>query len=54
MSYEAYIPVIHAAVFSANPARINSKIVLTVQVTDVLKILEPEKIYSGEIYAGEA
>lgn len=53
MAYETYIPVISAAVFSANPATINAKIVLTVTVADVKKILSPEKIYSGEIHAGE-
>ena len=53
MAYETYIPIISSAVFSANPANINAKIVLTVKASDVLKVLEPEKIYAGEIYAGE-
>ena len=53
MAYETYIPVVSAAVFSANPANINAKIVLTVTVADVQKILSPELRYSGEIYAGE-
>lgn len=53
MAYETSIPVISAAVFSVNPATINTKIVLTVKVADVLKILEPEVLYSGEIRAGE-
>ncbi len=53
MAYQAYIPVVNSAEFSVNPARINAKIVLTVRVTDVLNILEPEIRYSGEIHAGE-
>lgn len=53
MTYEVYIPVISEAMFSANPAIINSKITLTVKVIDSINILEPEIIYSGEIYAGE-
>ena len=53
MAHEVYIPVISTAVFSVNPATINSRIVLTVKVIDSKKILEPEKIYSGEIHAGE-
>lgn len=46
-------PVISAAVWSVNPADINTKTVLAVTVTDQLMILEPEIWYSGELYAGE-
>ena len=53
MAYETYVPVISSAVFSVNPATINAKITLTVKATDLLKILYPESMYSGEIYAGE-
>lgn len=53
MAYQTYIPKITSAVFSANPATINTKIVLTVKASDVLKTLEPEKIYAGEYFAGE-
>lgn len=53
MTYETSIPVINAAVFSANPAVINAKIILSVTVTEISKILEPEIRYSGEVYAGE-
>ena len=53
MAYQAYIPTITSAVFSANPTTINAKIVLTVKVSDVLTNVEPEKIYAGEFYAGE-
>ena len=53
MAYQAYIPTITSAAFSANPAKINAGIVLTVKVSEVLKTLEPEKIYAGELFAGE-
>jgi hypothetical protein len=53
MAYQTYIPQITSAVFSANPTTINTRVVLTVKASDVLKILEPELIYSGEIRAGE-
>ena len=51
--YEVLLPVIKSAVFSANPATINEKIVITVTVIEESVILEPEIIYSGEIYSGE-
>lgn len=53
MAYQTYIPTITSASFSVNPAKINASIVLTVKVSEVLKTLEPEKIYPGEFYAGE-
>lgn len=53
MAYELYTPVVQAASFSANPATINVKIVLTVQVTDLMRVLEPEPFFSAEIYSGE-
>jgi hypothetical protein len=53
MSYQTQIPQITAASFAANPAVINAKIVLSVTVKEITKILEPEIRYSGEIYAGE-
>ena len=53
MAYQTYVPTITSAVFAANPTTINAKVVLTVKASDVLKTLEPEKIYAGEFYAGE-
>lgn len=53
MAYELYLPVIQAASFSSNPARINARIVLSVQVIDSMRILEPEPFNSAEIYSGE-
>ena len=47
------IPEIVSATFSANPAQINTKIVLTVVVTERVIVLEPEIRYSGELYLGE-
>lgn len=44
---------ISEATFSINPCDINTKVVLTVLVQDVTKVLEPESWYSGEIYSGE-
>lgn len=51
--YSVSIPEITAASFSVNPAVINGKTVLSVTVTEKTVILEPEKIYSGEIFSGE-
>lgn len=51
--YAVLIPEITAASFSVNPAVINGKTVLSVTVTEKTVILEPEKIYSGELYSGE-
>ena len=47
------IPEIVSAKFSANPAQINTSIVLTVVVTEKVIALEPEIRYSGEFYSGE-
>ncbi len=47
------IPQILAALITPNPAEINSKITITVTVSEIEKILEPTYFYSGEIYAGE-
>lgn len=52
-TYPILIPKILAAAFAPNPADINSKIRLTVTVTEETVYLEPTKYYSGEIIAGE-
>ena len=51
--YSILIPEIMVASFSANPVYMNSKTVLSVEVTEKTIILEPELLYSGEIYSGE-
>lgn len=51
--YSVLIPQITAASFSVNPVVMNGKTVLSVAVTEKTVILEPEKIYSGELYSGE-
>lgn len=52
-TYAVLLPKITAASFTQNPANINSKTVLAVTVTEETIYLEPEKYYSGELYAGE-
>lgn len=52
-TYPVNIPEIVSASFSVNPTTINTRIVLSVQVIDKTVYLEPEKIYSGEVYSGE-
>ena len=52
-TYPVLIPKILAAAFAPNPADINTKIRLTVTVTEETIYLEPTKYYSGEIIAGE-
>ena len=51
--YPVSLPKITAASFTQTPANINSKTVLAVTVTEETIYLEPEKYYSGELYAGE-
>jgi len=51
--YIVLLPVIEAASFSVNPITINGKTVLTVTVVEQQAVREPEKYYSGEIFAGE-
>lgn len=53
MEYEVLIPVISTASFSVNPVNINGATKISVSVIEQTITLEPEKIYSGEIYAGE-
>ena len=52
-AYYVIQPFFHSAAFSVNPAEMNQSTVLTVEVTDEFKILEPDFFYSGEIYSGE-
>lgn len=52
-AYYVIQPFFHSASFSVNPAEMNQSTVLTVEVTDEFKILEPDFFYSGEIYSGE-
>ncbi len=52
-TYTVKIPEILSAEFSINPITINGKTVIQVIVTEKTVILEPEKIFSGEIYSGE-
>lgn len=47
-------PVFLAASISPNPADINQGILISVQITDSVRVLDAEILYSGEIYAGEA
>lgn len=51
--YTITVPEISAASFSKNPCSINEKIVITVTVIEKSIALEAEKIYAGEVYAGE-
>lgn len=51
--YSILIPVITSSLFSVNPVDMNSKTVLSVTVTETTIILEPELLYSGELYSGE-
>lgn len=44
---------IASAEFAPNPVNINTSTKLAVAVSETVKILEPEIIYSGEIYTGE-
>lgn len=53
-TYSVSVPNIETATFSTNPVAINSKVFLTVKVTEKIVVLEPEKRYSGELYSGEA
>lgn len=53
LAYYIIAPVIQSASFSVNPADINANTVLTVMAEDVFRILEPERFYSGDLYAGE-
>lgn len=46
-------PVFLAASISPNPVDINQSILISVQLTDAVRILEAETFYSGELYAGE-
>lgn len=46
-------PVFLAASISPNPVGINQSILISVQLTDAVRILEAETFYSGELYAGE-
>lgn len=50
---EFWVPTIQTAVISPNPAEANGSVVLEVTVTEVLTILDPEQLCSGEIYSGE-
>ena len=52
-TYPVLIPKIIAAAFAPNPADINTKIRITVAVTEETVYLESTKYYSGEIFAGE-
>lgn len=51
--YTAKIPVVVSAVFSPNPANMNTSTLLSVQVTEETVVLEPTWFYSDEIYSGE-
>lgn len=51
--YSVLVPDISSAAFSVNPVAINSKTVLTIKVTEKIVVLEPDKMYSGELYSGE-
>jgi hypothetical protein len=47
------LPSVTAVVVSPNPASINQLLSISITVIEIEKILEPEIIYSGEIYSGE-
>lgn len=51
--YSVTIPKITGALFSPNPADMNTTTKLAVTVTEETVTLEPYYYYSAEIYAGE-
>lgn len=51
--FTVLVPLIQAASFSANPANMNTQIVLSVSVAEETITLEPYYYHSGELYAGE-
>ena len=46
-------PAVTAAAASPNPVPINTRLVLSLSVTEISVILKPETRYSGEGYCGE-
>ena len=53
MSYTMQIPQVTAATIAPNPVSIRGAVKLSVTVTEIQVILQPETRYAGEIYAGE-
>lgn len=53
-TYSVLVPNISTATLSPNPVAINGKVILMIKVTEEIVVLEPDKIYSGEIFSGEA
>ena len=47
------LPEILSAYFSQNPVNINQNITLIINIEEKLVYLDPEYIYSNEIYSGE-
>lgn len=52
-TYTILVPKITAATFAPNPADMNTRVLLSVTVTEETVYLEPAKYYSGEFYSGE-
>jgi hypothetical protein len=51
-TYTITIPIINSAKFATNPATINSKIKLSVFVSEETKELKPVWVMSGTAYSG--
>lgn len=53
MSYQIQIPQVEAAEIVPNPAEMNTRVLLSVTVSEVTLTLEPYSYYSGELFSGE-
>ncbi len=51
--YIVLVPSINSATASPNPVNINSQFTLTISISEIEKILEPVKWFSGEVFSGE-
>lgn len=51
--HQITLPSITAVALSPNPCAASASMTISVTVTEIVKVLTPEKIYSGEIYSNE-
>lgn len=53
MDYIITLPSVVSVSIAPNPVSCRAEVRISVEVTEITKILYPEIIYSGELYAGE-
>lgn len=53
MSTSVLVPNVDNITITPNPVSINTSFLISVKVSEITKVLEPESVYCGTLYCGQ-